>query len=143
MRDAKKKRLRDAWHGPLTAEQIARSAGIGETKLRGFWAAEKAAGRLPVGPRPRFADRSQPAEVIADDDSPIADPNRVCEYECRQMLAALHREHGDMLARDQDAPPSWLKFDGRGMPTPTHAMLMRMCRDQDHRALVAAGEVSA
>lgn len=140
MRDAKKKRLREAWHGPLTAEQIARAAGIGEKMLRRFWAAEKAAGNLPEGPRPHFLDRSQkaePVEVIPDDDSPIADPNRVCEYECRQHLAALHREHGEKLATDQDAPPAWLKFDGRGMPVPTHAMLMRMCRDQDHRALVA------
>jgi hypothetical protein len=140
MRDAKKKRLREAWRGALTAEQIARSAGIGEKMLRRFWAAEKVAGRLPDGPRPHFLDRSQkaePVEVIPDDDSPIADPNRVCDWECRQMLAALQREHS-APALDHDAPDAWLKFDGKGMPTPTHAMLMRMCRDQDRRALVVA-----
>lgn len=140
MRDAKKNRLREAWHGPLTAEQIARSGAVGEKWLRRFWAAEKAAGRLPEGPRPHFLDRCQraePAEVILDDDSPIGEPNRTYERECEAALTALVEHHVDHPAA-HTAPAAWLRFDGKGAPTPTHAMLMRMCRAHDQRASVLA-----
>lgn len=145
MREAKKNRLREAWRGPLTAGAIARAAGIGETKLREFWAAEKAAGRLPEGPRPHFADRCKRAEpevieVEGDDDmTPIADPNRVCEAECAAALDVLRKHHPEFDSEAaQAAPAAWLAFDRKGMPTPSHAMLMRMCRDHDHATLMRA-----
>lgn len=145
MREAKKKRLREAWHGPLTAEAIARAAAIGEKMLRRFWAQERDAGRLPQGPRPHFVERSKrtgrPVEIGAeieiaaiDDGTPIAEPNRICKLECAAALDALrahHPEHDSASA--QTAPVPWLAFDRRGMPQPTHAMLMRMCREHDQR----------
>jgi len=149
MQEAKKKRLRDAWHGPLTLGQIARSAALGERRLQRFWEAEKAAGRLPAGPRPHFVERSKrdeaPAEVLGDevtslnaDDTPIGEPNRVCTAESEALLAAMRRQHAELdCAKAQTVPLSWLRFDRKGMPTPTHAMLMVMCRMLDAAALIS------
>jgi hypothetical protein len=144
MQEAKKGRLRAAWHGPLNAGQVARANAVGEAWLKKFWAGEKTAGRLPAGPRPHFLDRVKRDEPsIADavlaiedvtgldaDESPIADPNRVCKAECGALLDALHAHHPDR-AGAQESPADWLRFDRKGMPTPTHAVLIRMCRVLD------------
>jgi hypothetical protein len=152
MQEAKKDRLRAAWHGPLKLGQIARSAAVGERWLQRFWETEKAEGRLPAGPRPHFLDRVKRDEptvveaVLTIDDvtgldadaSPIADPNRVCVHECGRLLAALHAHHPDRNHPDrQAAPDAWLRFDRKGMPTPTHGMLMAMCRALDALRVLA------
>lgn len=137
MQEAKKARLRAKWHGPLTAAQIAREAAVGEAWLKKFWLGEKHAGRLPDGPRPHFVERTQrapePVEDVIDDGdaTPIGEPNRVCVAECEALLAALRHLRPADTAATHEAPLDWLRFDRKGMPTPTHAMLMRMCRERD------------
>lgn len=157
MREAKKQRLRDAWHGPLTLGQIARNASLGERWLQRFWSAERDAGRLPAGPRPHFVDRSaKPAAIDADidldDDTPIGDFNRSCEAECAASLAALRKHHPDLDRRAAHlAPASWLAWDHRlhaGAPlVPAHRELMAMCREADNAAIarrhLAAARVPA
>lgn len=139
MREAKKKRLRDAWHGPLTAEQIARSSALGEKTLRRFWAQEKEAGRLPDGPRPHFVARSKVATTVElgiDRDLALddAEPNPSCETQCLASLEAIRAHHADIdNAEAHTVPREWLRFDGKGVLPPTHAMLMAMCRAHDQR----------
>lgn len=141
MQEAKKKRLREKWYGPLTAAQIAREAAVGEAWLKKFWIGEKHAGRLPDGPRPHFAARTQREAEPADDvvdvsgESPIGEPNRVCAAECAASLDALRKHHGADTASAHEAPLDWLRFDRKGIPAPTHAMLMRMCRERDNSTI--------
>lgn len=47
------------WYGPLTSALVARRCGFASAgAVRMFWQREQAAGRLPAGPRPFFADCS-------------------------------------------------------------------------------------
>jgi hypothetical protein len=151
MRAGKLKRLRDKYFTDLSAEVIGREAGLSRATVQRIWAEEKAAGRLADVPRPRFLDRvkrDEPAEptIAAGDDAPgidadaepIGQPNRVCKAECGALLDALRRHHSDLDgAAPQTAPESWLRFDRKGMPTPTHGMLMAMCRAEDAATRVA------
>lgn len=140
MQEAKKKRLREAWHGPLNAGQVARANAVGEAWLRKFWAGEKKAGRLPDGPRPHFLDRikrDEPAVDVADeiagldrDESPIGDFNPAYQRESDALLTALRTHHADTPEAHR-APMAWLRFDAKGMPVPTHAMLMRAAANLD------------
>jgi len=55
MTPSTEKKLRDAWHGPLTATAIVKRHRLaGQQRLNEFWSAEKRAGRLPDSPRPHF-----------------------------------------------------------------------------------------
>lgn len=142
MREAKKIRLRHAYFGPLTLREIAKANAVGEKMLERFWREEKLAGRIANVPRPHFAKYCAPAPapepvlVEADDiadvsgETPIGDFNRRFERESDEMVEALRRHHPDTHGRHL-APAAWLRFDAKGMPTPSHVMLMRMCRVLD------------
>jgi hypothetical protein len=140
MRSDRAQRLREAWHGPLTAAEVAKAFRMASAQMvRKFWGTEKDAGRLPDADRPYFASaKASPAEpdlagdVPYADGSPIADPNPRFDAQCDAALAALRKHHANLddIAA-QTSPAAWLRFDGKGMPVPTHQMLMAMCRAFD------------
>lgn len=160
MREAKKIRLRHAYLGPLTADQIARSAAISTSVLRRFWAEEKAAGNLP-NVRPHYVEKTtlaapvvepQAARELAvaigetpaaeaddetDDEPPLAGRQPSYVAQCDRLLESMRKHHPELdHAGVQDVSANLLRFDLRGMPMPTHGMLMAMCRAADHGALV-------
>lgn len=137
--------VRNAWFGPATAAEVGRRNGIGEVRVRQFWAEEKHAGRLPDSVRPHFADRckkpAEPAEapiaaeVVAPDVAaapadgapgidkdalPIAAPNPTHEHECNGLLAALQAHHGQHWRALQTMPAQVLKMEigdkAKGVP---------------------------
>ncbi|NEW96618.1 hypothetical protein [Rhodopseudomonas sp. BR0G17] len=140
--------LRDAWHGPDKLDAIAAAANLGPRHVRRFWEGEKAAGRLPSGPRPHFAARSSarvplaPSALACDgsigaivdaddtDASPIAQPNPCYASACARSLAALHHAH-DPDAMVVEVPTQYL-----AQPPVTQDKLMAMARalDQQSRA---------
>jgi hypothetical protein len=149
MREAKRKRLREAWSGNLTAAQISRANAISESTLRRFWDEERAAGRLPAAdvPRPHFAQHAKRTPAIDalalvadnDDGSPIADPNPSFQAPCDALLTVLAAHHPELDHPGvQDVPADLLRFDRRGMPAPSHGMLMALCRAADFGARVRA-----
>lgn len=136
--------VRNAWFGPSTAAEVGARNGLGEVRIRQFWAEEKAAGRLPDGVRPHFADRckkpAEPVEVaivpevaavvatapaddapgIDKDVLPIAAPNPTHEHECNGLLAALRKHHGESWRGLQTMPAQVLKMEigdkAKGVP---------------------------
>lgn len=62
----KQDKIRLAWHGTRTADQVATQFGLSVGTVRNFWTDEKKAGRLPNLPcRPSFAARNIPVEPAA------------------------------------------------------------------------------
>jgi hypothetical protein len=151
--EARRKRLCDAYFGPLSADAIATANKISRSTLQRIWTEEKAAGRLAAVPRPNFLDRVRKPiaadEVItdlsdeidddladvSDDGSPIGAFNPTYRAQCDASLAALRAHHTDITDK-QIAPASWLAFDRKGAVPPTHAQLMAMCRAYDQRKAV-------
>ncbi|WP_316234993.1 MULTISPECIES: hypothetical protein [unclassified Bradyrhizobium] len=138
MRDAKKIRLRHAYLGALTAEQIARAHAISKSVLHRFWADEKAAGNLPAV-RPHFVERSRPTpppsiedrrdmmwcEVFADDDG---EDNRRFAAPTGALLDLLRKHHGAIdYAHAHQVPRAWLRLDHPGAPAPRRDMQRAMC----------------
>lgn len=142
--EARRKRLCDAYFGPLSADAIASANKISRSTLQRIWTEEKAAGRLAAVPRPNFLDRVR-KPIIADeidddiadvsDDAPIGAFNPTYRAQCDASLAALRAHHTDITDK-QIAPASWLAFDRKGAVPPTHAQLMAMCRAYDQRTTV-------
>jgi transcriptional regulator with XRE-family HTH domain len=120
MREAKLNRLREAYMGALTLREIARANGVGEKWLERFWRDERAAGRIANMPRPHFAKFCKPAaaliveaveaDIAADDDAPIGEPNPRFERECGALLDALRRHHPDKDNAEANTAPEWLAF---------------------------------
>lgn len=129
MREAKKIRLRHAYLGPLTADQIARANAISKSVLHRFWAEEKAAGALPkVRPHyvekttlppeapalvvavPAPEDAAKPARAEADDEAPLASPAPSYDRQCAALLDAMRLHHPELdNVREQSASPHWLR----------------------------------
>lgn len=134
MREGKKKRLRDAWFGPLTAAAIARANALSESTLRRFWDEERAHDRLPPkAPRPYFAQQSKRAQaddIELDDDAPIGEPNPTYEAPCDALLAALRLHHLDEPHRHR-APVEWLRQDHPGARAPSREIQYAQCRAFD------------
>lgn len=114
-----------AWHGPLTASQVAKAHGSTAGTIKAMWSAAKNAGRLPRTPRPSARGVGRPmkpapacvlrlVEPVDDEDDDAANDSRngaptVFAYGLRSfefggdpLLAALEREHGNDRRRDDD-----------------------------------------
>jgi hypothetical protein len=65
----RKEEMRQAWHSNATCIVLAQHFGLSEGALRVFWTREKAAGRLPNGPRVRdgLAPISRILEILPDE----------------------------------------------------------------------------
>jgi hypothetical protein len=144
---AKLQDVRNAWHGPLTREQVAGRFGLSEKAVRTIWKKARVAGALPTGCRPHFQQREAGALPIAEVDfeGPITDAE-ISEGEreakltswinarsCYALLAALRADHSDNRAA-HTAPAEWLRFDGKGQREPTPAELTAMCSAHDAAA---------
>lgn len=105
MSPATKRGLLDAWGGPLTADHIARRHHLGSGQVvRNFWVAEKAAGRLPDGPRPCFIEQTfnsapprSPAPHSAPEAPPSASDAEIDAPEDLSEAASLRIPAGDPL----------------------------------------------
>lgn len=108
LREAKQRRLREAWHGPLKLAQIARAQAVSESTVQRFWYGEQTAGRLPRGTRPHFVEtRDESNGTAHKPDAPmsVAEANAIaaeegrgkrrCAKSCDALLAALRRHHPD------------------------------------------------
>lgn len=154
MRSARRHRVRVAWYGPLTPEQVARRFGLPSANaVKCFWKQEKRGGRLPCDEvRPHFIKYASPAASPSLDLGALvdaaADPALMREIDrserlsergeslarvaSDQSLAALRKAHPDLdHPAAHSVPPAWLKFDQRGAEPPSHARLMQMARDHD------------
>jgi hypothetical protein len=116
MREAKQKRLRDAYMGPLTLREVARANAVGEAWLERFWRNERIEGRIANVPRPHFAKFCKPAAALIveadtalDDDTPIADPNPRFERESAALLDALRQHHPDTDNAEAHVAPELLR----------------------------------
>jgi hypothetical protein len=154
MKNRNHDRLRRAWYGPLSAQQIARQFGYSSAvAVQNFWTREKRAGRLPCDEvRPHFIKYASPAASPSLDLGALvdaaADPALMREIDrserlsergeslarvaSDQSLAALRKAHPDLdHPAAHSVPNAWLKFDQRGAEPPSHARLMQMARDHD------------
>lgn len=112
--ETKQSALLDAWHGPLTADAIARVNRLSSGQIvQRFWQKAKKDGRLPADrPRPHFADRSAaplPSSLTGtlrdDDEAELSDADIAREPSlrhalnveaCNASLAALRAAHSDI-----------------------------------------------
>jgi hypothetical protein len=119
MREAKLKRLRDAYMGALTLREVARANAVGEKWLERFWRNERIEGRIASVPRPHFAKFCKPAasliveaveaDTAPDDDTPIGEPNPRFERESAALLDALRRHHPDTDNAEAHIAPELLR----------------------------------
>ncbi|WP_315721651.1 MULTISPECIES: hypothetical protein [unclassified Bradyrhizobium] len=145
MREAKKVKLRHAYLGPQSRAQIARANAVSESTLQRLWAKGKAAGILP-DVRPHFAEQTTLpvplAGFVGDDlDNELDDESltSLVKAQSARLLNALHTHHADASQSTAHCvPAAWLRFDRKGAPTPTHAMLMAMCLAHDAKDSVEA-----
>lgn len=161
--------VRNAWFSPATAAEVGARHGLGEVRIRQFWAEEKAAGRLPDSVRPHFADRCKKPEVVEpveaidadldlalaepgeDDGLPIASPNPTHVHECDRLLAALQTHHGESWRGLQTMPPHVLEMEvgnrARGMaaspPSPRRVRELARVADVYTRVLLKRRAVAA
>jgi transposase-like protein len=130
--ESKLRNVREAWHGALSCEQIARRHALGEKLVRRIWDDAREAGLLPDGARPHFAAQSKPAEAVdVDDESPVGDPNPTYERNCDAALAALRAQHGADDPALHVMPADWLRLDLDAHFAPTPDMLADWCRARD------------
>jgi hypothetical protein len=154
--------LRVAWYSAATLCSIAAANGhIHAKKIKRFWQAEKAAGRLPDTPRPHFiasASRAKQAAQVAalwpiaddvdadddgeqrnfvDDDAPIGGAMGLCIPPGDPLLMALRLVHGADCWRGLDGMPSGtLESEAVGRVVPSRHRVKRLAIVRD--AFVAA-----
>jgi hypothetical protein len=159
MRQTLRDSLRSAWHGPLTAAEIASREGVNGRRVQRFWAQEKKAGRLPTdAPRPHFIDSAardvqvavKAAMGFAADDgeddavdftadtAPIGGALGVRIPAPDPLLAALNREHAADCWRHVDGMPAdVLKKEADGVvPARWRVAQFAMLRDAFVSALM-------
>jgi hypothetical protein len=163
----RKEEIRQAWHSNATCIVLAQHFGLSEGALRVFWTREKAAGRLPEGPRVRdglapisriLAIQPEPAADCIESDEDDVWIERPIGPRADPLLPALRELHpnydqpgfntvpravlnAEIGRYDRSDKLSEMMRRVAGVPTP--AMLRQMARAHDRvmRRAIETGKI--
>ena len=142
--------LREAWFGQFSADYLARRHRLNDGRaVRRFWEAERAAGRLPQGARPHFADvtfgnaptvdASLDAEIDASET--VAEASGMRIPDCDPLLEALYAAHDCDPRRAVEAHATEILASmdaGKVFPSPAALVLSARILDGAMRRVLPA-----